>query len=149
MNKPVYLGLLIIELSKILLHYFWDDYVKPKYGKKAKLGYMDTDIVYIKTNDIYKDIAKDVETIFDTSNYELARPLPKGKNKNFIGLMKDELGGKIKTKFVGLRAKTYNYLIDDGSEDKKAKKKKRCVIKRKLKFVNYKKCLGETKLRIK
>ena len=74
---------------------------------------MDTDsfIAFIKTDDIYKDIAQDVETRFDTSNYELEcnsidRPLPRGKNKNVIGLMKNELGGKIMTKFVGLRAKT-------------------------------------------
>ena len=90
---------------------------------------MDTDsfIVYIKTDDIYKGILKDVETIFDTSNHEWDRPLPKRKNKKVIGLMKDELGEKIKTKFVGLRAKTYSYLIDDGSEDKKkGKRTKKC-----------------------
>ena len=76
-------------------------------------------IVYIKTNDIYKYIAEDVETRFDTSNYELDRPLPKGRNKNVIGLMKDKLSGKIMAKFVGLRSKTCSYLIDDYSEDKK------------------------------
>ena len=65
-------------------------------------------IVYIKTNDIYKYIVEDVETRFDTSNYELGRSLPKGKNKKVIGLMKDELGGKIMTKFVGLKAKTHS-----------------------------------------
>ena len=106
-------------------------------------------IVYIKADDIYKDNAKDVETRFDTSNYELEcnsidRPLPNGKNKKVIGSMKDELGGKIMTKFVGLRAETYSYLIDDGSEDKKAKGTKKCVIKRKLKFENYKNCLRAT-----
>ena len=124
------------------------NYVKPKYVVKAKLSYIDTHsfIEYIKTADIYKDIAEDVETRFDTSNYELDRPLPKGKNKKVIGLMKDELGGKIMTKFVGLRAKTYSYLIDDGSEDKKAKGTKKCVIKRKLKFENYKNCLEATQL---
>ena len=70
MNKPVYLGLSILELSKILMYEFWYDYVKPKYGKKAKLCYMDTDsfIVYIKTDAIYKDIEEDVETRFDTSS---------------------------------------------------------------------------------
>ena len=148
MNKPVHLGLSILELSKILMYEFWYDYVKPKYGEKVKLCYVDTDsfIVYIKTDDIYKDIAEDVETRFDTSNYELDRPLPKGKNKKVIGLMKDELGGKIMTKFVGLRAKIYSYLIDDGSEDKKAKGTKKCVIKRKLKFENYKNCLEATQL---
>ena len=77
--------------------------------------------VYIKSDDIYKDIAEDVETKCDTSNYKLDRPLPKGRNKKIIGLIKNELGQKIMTKFVGLRARTYSYLIDDGSEDKKAK----------------------------
>ena len=99
---------------------------------------MDTDnfFVYIKTNDIYKDIAEEVETRFDTSNYELERPLSKGKK--VIRLIKDKLGGKTMEKFVGLTAKTYSYLIDDGSEDKE-KDTKMCVIIRKIKFENYKK----------
>ena len=90
---------------------------------------IDSFLVYIKTDDIYKDIAEDVETRFDTSNYELDRPLPKRKNKKIIGLMKDELSGKIMTEFVRLRAKPYSYLIEDGSEDNKAKGTKTCVIK--------------------
>ena len=156
MNKPVYLGLSVLELSKILMYEFWHYYVKPKYDKNAKLCYMDTDsfIVYIKADDIYKDIAEGVETRFDTSNYELEcssieRPLPRGKNKKVIGLMKDELGGKIMTEFVGLRAKTFSYLIDDGSEDNKAEGTKKCVIKRKLKFENYKHCLQAAQLQNK
>ena len=122
MNNLFCLGLSILELSKILIYEFWYDYVKPKYDEKAKLCYVDTDtfIVYIKTDYIYKDIAEDVETRFDTSNYELEcnsidRPLLKGKNKKVIALMKDELGGKIMTRFIGLRANTYSYIIDDGS----------------------------------
>ena len=81
---------------------------------------MDTDrfIAYIKTDDIYKDIAEDVETKFDTSNYKLDRPLPKEKNKEVIKLMKNELGETIMTKFVELRAKSYSYIIDNGNEDK-------------------------------
>ena len=85
---------------------------------------MDTEsfTVYIKTCNNQKDIAEDIESTFDASNYELDRALPKGKNKKAIGLMKDELGiGKIMTKFVGLSAKTYSYLIDDGTDNKKAK----------------------------
>ena len=106
-NKPVYYGISILELNKILMYEFWYDYIKLKYGKKAKLCYMYTDsfIVYIKTDNIYKDVAEDVATRFDSSNYELGRPLPKGKNEKVIGLMKDELGRKIMTKFVRLRAK--------------------------------------------
>ena len=130
------------------MYEFWYDYVKPKYDEEAKLCYMDTNsfIVYIKIDDIYKDIAEDVETRFDTLNYELDRPLPKGKNKKVIGLMKDELGGKNMTQFVRLRAKTYSYLIDDGSEDQKAKVTQKCMIKRKLKFENYKNSLEATQL---
>ena len=110
MNKLVYLGLLILELSKILMYELWYDFLKPKYGKKAKLCYMDRDgfIVYIKRDDIYKDIAEDVEARFDTSNYQLERPLPNGENKKVIGLMKDELGRKIMIEFAGLRVKTYS-----------------------------------------
>ena len=79
MMKPVYLGLSILELSKIVMYEFWYDFVKPKYGEKAKLYYMDTEsfILYIKTDDIYKDIAEDAETRLNVSNYELDRSLPK------------------------------------------------------------------------
>ena len=127
----MYLGLSILELSKVLMCEFSYDYVKPKYGEKANLCDMDTDsfIVHIKTDGIYEDIAEDVEIRFDTSNYELDRLLPKGKNKKVIGLMEDELGGKTEIKFVGLRGKTYGYLIDDGSEEKKAKDTKKCLKK--------------------
>ena len=73
MNKPAHLGLSILALSKISMYEVWYDYVKPKYGEKVKLCYMDTDsfLVYIKTEDIQKDIAEDVEIRFATSNYEL------------------------------------------------------------------------------
>ena len=119
MNRPVYLGLSILDLSKIIIHEFWYDYIKPKYKEKSKPCYMDTDsfIVYIKTDDIYKHIAKDVEKRFHTSDYELDRPLHIGKNKKGMGLIKDELGTKVMKEFAGLRAKIYIYLIDHGSED--------------------------------
>ena len=151
LNRPVYLGLAIRELSKILMYEFWYDYVKPKYGEKPKLCYMDTGsfTVYTETYDIYKNIAEGVETRFSASNYELDRPLPKEKNNKVIGLMKDELGGKIMTKFDGLRAKTYSYVIYDSSEDKKLKAQTKCDIKRKLKLENYKNCLGATQLKNK
>ena len=143
MNKPIYLGLSILEISKTLMYEFWYDYMKPKYNNDVKLCYMDTDsfIMNIKTNDFYEDIASDVENRFDTSNYEVNRPLPTGKNKKIIGLMKDELGGKIITEFVALRPKTYLFVTDDGKEDKKAKGTKKCIIKKMIKFNDYKKCL--------
>ena len=160
MNKPIYLGLSILEISKTLMYEFWYDYMKPKYNDNVKLCYMDTDsfIMNIKTNDFYKDISNDVENRFDTSNYEVntsetsalaRRPLPTGKNKKIIGLMKDELGGKIITEFVTLRRKTYSFLTDDGKENKKAKGTKKCVIKKKIKFNDYKKCLLSDELILK
>ena len=91
---------------------------------------MDTYILYIKRDGIYKDIAEDVETRFENSNHELERPLPKGTNKKVIELMKDELGEKIMNKFVGLRTNTYSYLIDNGSEDKKSKRYKKVCHKK-------------------
>ena len=92
------------------MYEFWYDYMKPKYDNDVKLCYMDTDsfIMNIKTIDFYEDIANDVENRFDTSNYEVNRQLPMGKNKKIIGLMKDELCGKIITEFVTLRPKTYS-----------------------------------------
>ena len=143
MNKPIYLGLSILEISKILMYEFWYDYMKPKYGNDVRLCYMDTGsfIMNIKTNDVYKDIANDAKNRFDTSNYEVNRPLPMGKNKKIIGLMKDELGGKMIKEFVTLRPKTYSYLTNDGKEDKKAKGTKKCIIKKVIKFNDYKKCL--------
>ena len=142
MKKLIYLGLSISEISKIIMYEFWYDYMKKKYGDRVKLCNMDTDslIMNIKTKEFYKDIAQDVEERFDTSNFDVDRPLPKGKNKKVIGLMKDELGGGIITEFVALRPKTYSYMTDEFIEMKKAKGTKKCVMKKILKFEDYKKC---------
>ena len=112
---------------------------------------MDTDssIVHVKTDDIYNDFAEDVETRFDTWNFELDRSLPNGKNKKVIGLIKDELGGHIMKEFVGLRAKEYSYLKYNTDQDKKAESKKKCAINRKLKFQDYKNCLEVSQVEIK
>ena len=150
-NKPVYLGFSILEISKTLMYEFWYDYIKPKYDYNVKSCYVDTNsfIMHIKAEDFYKHIANDIEKRFDTSNYEINRPLPTGKNKNLIGLMKDELGEKIMTEFVALRPKTYSHLMDDCGSDKKAKGTKKCVIKRRLKFNYYKDCLLNNKIMLK
>ena len=143
MNKPVYLGQAILDLSKTIMYEF--HYMKQKYDEKSlKLLYMDTDsLVYnIKTEDFYKDIAEDVETRFDTSGYEPDRPLPIGKNKKVIGLMKDELGGKIMKEFIGLMLKMYSYRVEE-SESKKCKSIKKCVVKKTISFEDYKRCLLE------
>ena len=151
MSKPIYLGLSILEISKILMYEFWYDYVKPKYNDNVKLCYMDTDsfVMNIKTNDCYKDIVHDVYNRFDTSNYGVNRPLPIGKNKKVIGLMKDELGGEIITEFIALRPKTYSYLTDNDKIDKKAKGTKKCVINKMIKFNDYKNCLLNDKTLLK
>ena len=114
------------------MYKFWYIYVKPRCRSKAKLCYLDTYsfIVYIKTENIYVDIEKGVGTRFHTSNYELEKPLPKGNNTKVIGLMKDE---QITKEFVGLRAKTCSYVIDDGSKDKKGKATKKYVNKKIIK----------------
>ena len=152
MNKPVYLGQAILDLSKTLMYEFHYDYMRPKYGSKVSLCYMDTDsFVYeTETEDFYRDNAKDVEERFVTSGYSKYdnRPLPIGKNKKVIGLMKDELCGKIMTEFVALiRAKMYLYRkIDKGVEEKQCKSTKKCVVSEGLAFDDYKTCLfdGET-----
>ena len=86
MNKPDCLRFSILELNKLLMDEFWNDNVKPKYGKNAKFCYMHRTsfIVYVKTDDIYKGIAEDVETRSDTENFELDRPLRKGTNKKYL-----------------------------------------------------------------
>ena len=143
MNKPIYLGLSILEISKILTYEFWYDYMKPKYNDNVRLCYMDTDIfvMNIKTNDFFKDITHDVYNRFDTSNYGVNRPLPIGKNKKVIGLVKDELGGEFITEFIALRPRTFSYLTDNDKIDKKAKGTRKCVVNKMIKFHDYKNCL--------
>ena len=121
--------------------------MKPRYGHNVKLCYMDTDnfIMHIKTENFYKDIADDVEKKYGTSNYTVERPLPMGKNKKVIGMIKDELGGKLMKKFIGLRPKCYSYLTDDGNVDKKAKGTKKCVMEKEIMFNNYIECLKKKK----
>ena len=142
MNKPLYLGMSILDIRKILMYKFWYDYIRPKYGDRAKLWYTDTDsfIIYIKTEDFFEDISNDAKEWFDTSNCNKndKRPLPIGVNKKVPGLFKDELGGKIMTEFVALRAKVYAYLDDSGNKHKKSKGTKKCAIKQKLIFKNFK-----------
>ena len=115
MNKPLYLGQPILDLSKSLLYEFRYDYIKPKFDDKARLCYMDTDnvVMYIKTEDFYKDISDHVDRWFDTSNFNRNdnRNLETGKNKKIHGKLKDELGGKSIAEFCALRAKAYAYKL--------------------------------------
>ena len=85
-NKPVYLGLSILKISKTLIYEFCFGYIEPKYRENARLCYMDTDsfIINIKTEDVYEHIVNDVKKRFNTSNYEVNRPWPTGKNKKLL-----------------------------------------------------------------
>ena len=143
----------ILDIIKTLMYEFWYDYIKLKYGDRAKLCYIDTDsfIIYIEIEDFYKDIANDVERWFDTYDNDESdeRPLRISKNKKLISLFKDELGGKILNEFCALRAKVYAYLMDDDSQKKKAKRTKKCVIKLLLIIENYTDFLFNDKIILK
>ena len=153
MNKLIYLGKSILDISKTLMYEFWYGYIKPKYQDKAKLCYIDTGsfAIYIKTEYFHKDIANDIKKWFDTSNYSIYdnRPHPISENKKIIGLFKDELGGKIIKVFVGPGVKTWSYLMDDHSEHKRVKRTKTNVIKKRLMFKNYIDCLFNDKTILK
>lgn len=129
-NKPVYLGMSILDISKTLMYNFHYDYIKPKYGDKAKLLFTDTDsLMYeIQTKNFNADIAPDVDRWFDTSEYPEGLPLKAGVNKKVIDIFKDEACGKQIEEFVGLRAKLYSYKMA-GEEKKKCKGIKKVVVK--------------------
>ena len=145
MNKPVYLGMSILDLSKITMYDFHYRYIKPKYGNKAKLLFTDTDsfLYEIETEDFYKDISGDVKDKFDTSNYPENHPsgIPAGLNNKALGMFKDEEGGKIINEFVGLRAKLYSYKMDEGKEKKRCKGIKKDVVEKSITHEDYKTCL--------
>ena len=144
-NKPVYVGQAILDLSKTLMFDFHYNYIREKYHNKAELLFTDTDslMYYIKTKDFYKDISPDILTKFDTSDYDPNHKsgIPTGINKKVIGMFKDEVAGKQITHFVGLRPKLYSFKIEEDKLVKKCKGIKKNVIKKKLDFDDYVKCL--------
>ena len=145
MNKPVYLGMCILDLSKTLMYDFHYNYIIPKYGNKAKLLFTDTDsfLYEIETEDFYKDISGDVRDRFDTSKYKEGHPsgIPTGINKKVLGMFKDETEGKIIKEFVGLRSKLYSYIMEEGEENKKCKGVKKQVVEENITHEDYKTCL--------
>ena len=149
LNKPIYLGQTILDISKTLMYKFHYEYVKPKYSDRARLLFTDTDsLCYeLKTEDFYSDIAEDVPTWFDTSNYPKDHPsgIPVGKNKKVLGMMKDEAAGAQISEFVGLRSKLYAYKMDFGKGEKKCKGVKKNVVKDCITFDHYKTPLFENK----
>ena len=149
LNKPVYLGASILDVSKVLMYDFHYDYVKPKYRDKAQLMLTDTDSLCYElwTDDVYQDISPDVESMFDTSNFPKEHPsgIPTGKNKKVIGFFKEENGGLILEEFCGLRPKCYATKTYKASEAKKCKGVKKAVVKKSLTIEDYKTCLFRSK----
>ena len=145
MNKPVYFGMCILELSKTIMFDFHYKYIKPKYRNNAKLLFTDTDsfLYEIQTEDFYKDIAGDVRDRFDTSDYPENHPsgIPTGINKKVLGKFKDEVAGKIIKEFVGLRAKLYSFKMEDETENKRCKGVKKQIVKETITHEDYKTCL--------
>src|SRR5688572_7359063 len=143
-NKPIYLGMSILDLSKTLMYDFNYNYIKNKYGYRAKLLFTDTDsLAYeIKTDDFYADIAPDIRSRFDTSDYpkDHLSGIKTGINKKVIGMFKDESAGKQIEEFVGLRSKLYSYKMT-GVDHKKAKGVKKSVVKNAITHEDYKECL--------
>ena len=166
LNKPIYLGMSILDISKNLMYDFHYNYIKPKYGdatrrgaNKAKLLFTDTDsLCYeIKTEDVYKDISPDVHRLFDTSNYPKDHTdrnghkscIPTGVNKKVLGLFKDETGGKQMVEFIGLRPKLYASNVEGVGESKRAKGVKGSTVKNDIVLADYRECLysGEPQTR--
>ena len=149
-NKPVYLGMCILVLSKTLMYDSHYNYIKKKYGDKAELLLTDSTLYKIQTEDFFKDISTDVKHRFDTSDYPPGHPsgIPSGFNKKVLGMFK-EVAGKVIDEFVGLRAKLYSYKMLEGAESKKCKGVKKSVVKKSITHEDYKKCLftGKEQLR--
>ena len=145
LNKPIYTGFSVLELSKLHMYDFHYEYIMKKYGpEKAKLLFTDTDsLTYqITTDDIYQDMKTD-EHLYDASDYPSKHPLHSATNKKVIGKFKDETAGIPIVEFVGLRAKMYSIKTEDGKESKKGKGIKKSVLKRDVKHQDYKDCLFE------
>ena len=159
MNKPIFAGMTILDLSKLLMFNFHYGYVKKKW-KNVSVLYTDTDslVLEIETEDFFADIAADVKEWFDTNDFSPEHPavlngmpiVPENKRK--IGLMKDECCGAVMTEFVALKAKLYSFLTEEDEkirEKQKAKGVKKCIIKKSLRHENFVKCLmtGQSQMR--
>ena len=142
LNRPAYVGMCILDLSKTLMYNFHYNYIKKEYGSRAKLLFTDTDsLTYeIETEDVYKDLWKRKE-LFDNSDYPKGSPYEFQENKKVIGKFKDESCGKIMSEFVGLRSKMYSYIMEDGKGGMTAKGIKKKVIKKDIMHENYKNTL--------
>jgi len=146
LNRPAYVGMCILDLSKTLMYDFHYNYIKEKYGNKAKLLFTDTDsLTYeIETEDVYQDFWNNKD-LFDNSDYPESSPYFDNRNKKIIGKFKDEACGISITEFIGLRSKMYSYIKDNNKGGKTAKGIKKNIIKNNIKHTDYKNVLLENK----
>ena len=146
LNRPAYIGMCILDLSKTLMYDFHYNYIKKKYGDKAKLLFTDTDsLTYdIEADDVYQDFFNDKDK-FDNSDYPESSPYFDKTNKKVIGVFKDEAAGIPICEFVGLRSKMYSYMKDNQEVGKTAKGIKKNVIKKNIKHENYRDTLFNNK----
>jgi hypothetical protein len=142
LNRPIYVGMSILELSKLLMYDFYYNEMKAQYGDRCELLYTDTDslLLYIETEDIYKDMAQHAD-LYDTSDYPKDHYLHSMTNKKVLGKMKDECAGKPIAEYVGLRPKMYSIMRADEINIKKAKGITKCVVKKNINHDNYKEAL--------
>ena len=133
MNRPVYTGMSVLELSKTLMYEFYYDHLALKYGSNCQLLYTDADclLLEIKTEDVYKDKEKDLY-YYDTSDFPKDHPMHSQKNKKVLGKMKDECAGALISEVVCLRSKMYSILLESGKNIKKAKGTTKAVTKKEI-----------------
>ena len=145
LNKPIYVGLSVLDLSKHLMYNFYYNTLKKNYGDNIRLLYTDTDslIVKVDTEDIYADMSLNAD-LYDTSNYSPGHPLFSTANKKIIGKFKDELGGQLLTEFIGIRPKMYSYVGEESG--KRAKGVKKSVLKKTITHDDYRSCLLDKKV---
>ena len=140
LNKPIYVGMAILDMSKVLMFDYYYNHLKKLYGENVRLLYTDTDslIVKVDTEDIYANMLKHAD-LYDISNYSPGHPLYSDQNKKVIGKLKDELGGKVMTEFIGLRPKMYSYIGEESG--KRAKGVKKFVLQNSITHDDYRSCL--------
>ena len=145
LNKPIYVGMSVLDLSKHLMYDFYYNHIKAKYLDRVHLLYTDTDsvIIRVQTEDIFADMAEHAD-LYDTSNYSPGHPLYSDQNKKVIGKFKDELGGKVMTEFIGIRPKMYSYAGEDSG--KRAKGVKKSVLRKTITHDDYRTCLLEKRV---
>lgn len=152
MNKPIIIGMCVLEISKVLMYSFLYDYLKPKYGKNVQVAYTDTDsfILEVKTPDLYADIRNDPD-MFDTWDYSEDNIYRiERRNNKVLGKFKDELKGEIAVEVVGLRSKCYALRTLGGIEKmKKAKGVKKNILEKKVSFEDYYNCIKDNCIQMK